>query len=74
MKITLKALRTNYGLSQKEMAKVLGVSPDTMSNYENARTVPNKKVLDRIDDVFGVNYNDIIFSSHLRLNRNSVAE
>ncbi|GBG94614.1 transcriptional regulator [Ligilactobacillus salitolerans] len=74
MKITLKALRVNYGLTQKEMAKVVGVYPDTWANYENARTFPNKDVLDKIEKYFGVNYNDIIFSSYLRFNRNLVNE
>ena len=74
MKVTLKALRTNYGLSQKEMAKIVGVSSDTWSNYENARTFPNKKVLDKIEKYFGANYNDIVFYPYLRFNRNLVKE
>ena len=69
MKVTLRALRVNYGLNQKEMAQIVGVSPDTWSNYENAKTFPNKKVLDNIEKYFGANYNDIIFYSHLRFNR-----
>ena len=33
-KVTLKAARVNCGLTQKEAAKILGVSVDTLSKYE----------------------------------------
>lgn len=33
-KVTLKAARVNCGLTQKEAAKKLGLSVDTLSKYE----------------------------------------
>ena len=72
MKLTLKALRVNYGLTQAEIAKIVGVSPDTWSNYERAKTFPNKKTLDNIEKYFGANYNDLIFYRNLRFNRNLI--
>lgn len=74
MKITLKALRVLYGLTQKEIASEIGVSVDTWSNYENANTFPNTKVLMKIEQVFGISYNDLIFSRQLRFNRKRVKE
>ena len=61
MKLTLKALRVQYGLTQKKAAKLVGVSESAWHSYENAKTYPPIKVIDRITKVFGVNYDDIIF-------------
>lgn len=74
MKLTLKALRVLYGMTQKEIANEIGVNVDTWSNYENAKTFPNTKVLNRIQEVFGVTYSDLIFSRELQLNRKKVEE
>lgn len=61
MKVTLKALRVNLGLTQPEMAKLVGVSKDTWYNYENYKTFPDVPVIERITKQTGVDYNDIIF-------------
>lgn len=36
MKITLKAARTNKGLTQTQAGKAIGVSKDTISKWERA--------------------------------------
>jgi len=61
MKVTLKALRANLGLTQPEMAKFIGVSEATWYNYENYKTFPDVLVIERITKKTGANYNDIIF-------------
>ena len=61
MKLTLKALRVQYGLTQEKAAKLVGVSESTWHSYENAKTYPPIKVIDWITKVFGVSYDDIIF-------------
>lgn len=44
-KLSLKAIRTNMNLNQKEMASKLGVSPGTWFNWENNATrIPGVKV------------------------------
>lgn len=44
-KLSLKAIRTNMNLNQKEMAKELEVSPGTWFNWENGVTnIPGIKV------------------------------
>lgn len=65
MKLTLKALRVQYGLTQEKAAKLVGVSESTWHSYENAKTYPPIKVIDRITKVFGVSYDDIIFESSI---------
>lgn len=61
MAITLKALRINARLDQKTAAKRIGVTPETLSNWENARSFPNVKQINAIEKLYGVGYSDINF-------------
>lgn len=59
--MTLKAARINKGLTQKEAAKLLGISEDTLSNYERAKCFPDVQIISRIEDLYGLPYDRIIF-------------
>lgn len=61
IKFSLKGLRTNMGLTQKQMADLIEVSPKTWENYEAYRTFSDVPVIERIIDKTGVSYDDIIF-------------
>lgn len=61
MQLTLKAARTNKGLSQEEAAKLIGVSVDTIRNYESNNTYPDIPILKKIEEVYDIGYNDLIF-------------
>ena len=61
MAITLKALRINAGLDQKTAAAKIGVTPETLGNWENAKTFPDVKQITKIEDLYNVNYADINF-------------
>lgn len=61
MKATLKAIRVNNGWSQEEAAKQFGVSVATLQNYELGKTFPDVPTINRIIEVTGLCYNDIIF-------------
>lgn len=61
MKITLKAARVNKFLTQKAAAELIGVTEDTISNWERGKSYPDALNLQQIEIVYGVNYNDIIF-------------
>ncbi|QGZ69397.1 DUF1870 family protein [Pediococcus pentosaceus] len=61
MKLTLKAIRANINLNQSEAAKRVGVSTDTWRNWENAKTFPDVEKIKKIENEFGVAYNQIIF-------------
>lgn len=58
---TLKALRANANLKQSEVAEKVGVSPTTWSKWENKKRFPTVKQAEKIAEVFGVSYDDIIF-------------
>lgn len=60
-KISLKALRVNAGLTQREAAKHLGVSTRTLWQWENEKSFPNPKQIDAICELYRTNYDCIIF-------------
>ena len=47
-------------MSQQELALALGVSKQTISNWEVGRTVPLMKAVDKIANIFGVSRNSIL--------------
>jgi len=64
MAITLKAARVNAGLSQTEAANQLGISKNTLCNYEKYRTVPDIEMSKKIAALYNWSVNDIIFFKH----------
>lgn len=68
MPITLKAARVNKGLTQVTAATKLGVSVDVVSNWERGISFPNAIQIKRIENVYGMNYNDIDFLSPFKTN------
>lgn len=61
MAITLKAARVNRGLTQSEAGKLLGVSQYTLGNWEAGKTFPDALQILKIQEVYGVGYDDLIF-------------
>jgi transcriptional regulator with XRE-family HTH domain len=64
MSITLKAARVNKELTQIEAAKLLGIAPDTLRQYEIGNTYPDVPMIQKIEKLYGVSYNDIDFLSN----------
>lgn len=61
MKMTLKTARELKGLTQQEACKLIGVTKDTLGNYERGKSYPDIPTLRNIEKVYGVNYNQLIF-------------
>ena len=57
-KITLKAVRVNANLLQKDAAKSLGIDKSTLQNYEKGKTVPDWDLVKKMNS-------SIIFRSTL---------
>lgn len=53
-RITLKAVRVNADMEQKEWAKILGVSQNTVSNWENGNTEPTLSQLRKMSELSGI--------------------
>ena len=45
MQLTLKSLRVNKGLTQEEASKLIGISIDTLRNYESGKSYPDIPIL-----------------------------
>ena len=58
---TLKTAREMSGYTQTEAAKKLGISSDTLGNYERGRSYPDVPVLKKIESLYGIPYDRIIF-------------
>lgn len=60
-KISLKAARVNANLSQKEVAKALGISNKTIHCWETGITSPQAKHIDALCELYHMSYNDLNF-------------
>lgn len=61
MCFTLRTAREIAGYTQMEASKLLNISVDTLSNYERGKSYPNVPLIKRIENVYKVNYNQLIF-------------
>lgn len=61
LKVSLKAARINSGLTLAKAAEQIGISRNTLSNYENKRTSPSVKTLEKICKIYKCSQNDIFF-------------
>lgn len=46
--------RKKAGLSQRSLAKLLGVTPPSVQKWENGQHTPDSLILEKMADVFGV--------------------
>ena len=60
-RMTLKMARELLGYTQESAAKMIGVSTDTLGNYERGKSYPDIPVLRKIEEVYGIPYDRIIF-------------
>jgi len=61
MKITLLAARKNARMTQKDLATACGVSVCTVSSWENGKTEPTVSQAQKIGEIVGIHYDNIIF-------------
>ena len=50
----LKALRVQYGFSQKQVAEKIGVSPSIVSGYETGERTPSTEILLSLSYLYNV--------------------
>lgn len=61
MKQTIKGIRINLGLSTKEFSEKLNITEDILYNYETGRTIPDIIFVNKLLELCGLKYEDIIF-------------
>ena len=54
-------IKRKLKLSQLEASKLIGVSKDTLSNYERGTSFPDVPIIKKIEKVYGIKYDQIIF-------------
>lgn len=60
-RFTLKTAREMKKLTQEQAAKLIGISVDTLGNYERGKSYPDVPILRKIESVYGVPYEQLIF-------------
>jgi len=58
----IKNTRTSIGMSQKQLAKKLGVAESFINEIESGRKIANQSLIDRLSKVLGKDINDITMS------------
>lgn len=61
LKISLAAARVNANLSQKKAAEKLGISNNTLSDWENYTRFPTADKITAICELYGIPYDNINF-------------
>lgn len=63
LKITPAAARVNAGLTQRDVAEKMGVSTNTVINWENGKTVPSVSMAWRLSKLYGIPLDNIFFAA-----------
>ena len=69
-KMTLRALRTNYSLTAKEVAEEIGIHHQTLLKYEHDGTRIPVNLLRKLSDFYEVDPDLIFLGRKYELNRN----
>lgn len=72
MRITLKAARTNAGLTQEQAAEKIGVSQVSILKWEKGLVYPRMAHFFKACNVYGVNPNDVFLPSEFGEVKNKV--
>lgn len=60
---TLKRLRTEKGLSQRELSKQIYVTRTAITKWENGNRLPDAVMISRLAEVLGVDVNTLLFAA-----------
>ena len=58
----IKSFRHRSGLSQEAVAKACGVSIQAVSKWENARSLPDLRMLPTLSELFGITLDELFFT------------
>ena len=68
--MTLRALRTNYSLTAKEVAEEIGIHHQTLLKYEHDSTRIPVNLLRKLSDFYEVDPDFIFFREKIRIKSN----
>lgn len=61
----IKQKREEHQMLQEDLAKRLGVTPSAVSSWERGRTEPNMIMVDKMCNLFGCTYEELIYGKKL---------
>ena len=67
LRITLKAARVNAGLGQKDVAKALKITPQTIVNWERGTVRPSEATVIALAQMYGIDVDNIFLPEVLGL-------
>ena len=56
----LQRIRKRYGLTQEELACIIGTSDTSLHFWETFQRMPRKRAVIRLSDFFGVSANELL--------------
>lgn len=62
MKVTLRGARISAGYSAREVGNILGLTDDTIRNYESGKTKPKKMVIRNLCEIYGCDESDLLLN------------
>lgn len=71
-KFTLRQARDHKGLTQDELAEIIGVSRTTIASWEAGNSLPSIPNLDRLCQATGIAKDDIFLSYESTLSKQEV--
>lgn len=74
MKNNIKECRLKRGITVKEMAKMLNVSRNTYTNYENGSYEASYETLKRISEILNTSLDVLLDNGPFLLNQKSVSD
>lgn len=60
----IRQLRRDHGFTQKELARLLGVSPSTVGMYEQGRRMPDSTVIPRLASILKCSTDELLETEH----------
>lgn len=63
----LKELRKNKGMTQKQVADLIGLKEPTIGGYENNLSMPPSKILMKLANVFGITIDSLLGRDERRM-------
>lgn len=52
--ISLAAARVNAGLTQEEVARILGISKNTLINWEKGKSIPRATQMQKMCEIYNI--------------------
>ena len=65
VQMTIAAARVNAGYKQGAAARLIGVSQQTLRNWEKGKTIPNQMHIEAMCKLYGVTYDVLFFANKI---------